>query len=119
LSSDRSDRRVARRYPLHLRVKYSIVRRRRILESGYGRTINMSTNGLLIETPSRLPLGVAIQLLIDWPAAPRNGIALQLEVEGKTVRSEWNGTAVRMAHREFLLREAGEPDRTLLRAVGE
>jgi hypothetical protein len=119
LSSGNSDRRVARRYPIRLRIKYSIVRRRRVLESGYGRTVNMSTGGLLIETHSRLPLGVGIQLFIDWPAAPRNGTALQLEVSGKTVRNDSNHTAISMTHREFLLRSVEEPERTLQRAAGD
>ncbi len=56
------DRRSDRRYALHLELRWKLIRRRRILETGIGRTLDLSSGGILIETDRTLPVGLNLEL---------------------------------------------------------
>ena len=95
------DRRSDRRYELHLDVRWKLIRRRRILETGTGETIDFSSGGVLFQTERPMPVGLNIELSISWPVLLHNVAPLQLVVIGKIVRSSGNRTAVRMTQHEF------------------
>jgi hypothetical protein len=102
--SEERDRRIARRYPLSLSLEYYLVRRHKVLESGRGRTLNISTGGILIETPRGLPLAASIELHISWPASLAGEPGLELGLTGRTVRAEGNQTAISVGRYEFFPR---------------
>ncbi len=95
------DRRSDRRYPLELELRYKLIRRKKVLETGYGRTLDMSSGGILFETARPLPPGLTIELSVSWPVLLRNTAPLKLVVIGRVVRNEANCTAVRMLQHEF------------------
>jgi hypothetical protein len=95
------DRRRDRRYELHLELRWKLIRRRRMLFSGAGKTLDVSSGGLKIETDRPLPVGMNVELSICWPVLLHNVAPLQLFVTGRIVRSEGNHAAIRTNQHEF------------------
>ena len=95
------DRRRDRRYGLELDVRWKLIRRRRLLESGEGRTVDVSSGGILFDAGRPLPAGLNVELSLTWPVMLHNVAPLQLLVYGKIVRSDGRRTAVRMMQHEF------------------
>ena len=61
------ERRSDRRYDIALNVRWKLIRRRRVLDSGTGTTVDLSSGGLLFQTDRELPSGLNIELSIAWP----------------------------------------------------
>ena len=101
------DRRSDRRYDIHLELRWKLIRRRRVLESGVGHTVDLSSGGILFEPGRQLPVGLNVELSIVWPVLLRNLASMQLIVSGRIVRSAANRTAVMMVQHEF--RTSGVP----------
>jgi hypothetical protein len=101
------DRRADRRYALYLDLRWKLIRRRKVLDSGTGRTVDLSSSGILFHAGRQLPVGLTVELSIAWPALLHNIAPMQLIVSGKIVRIEGNRCAVRMTRHEF--RTAGAP----------
>jgi hypothetical protein len=111
------DRRRDRRYGLELDLRWKLIRRRRLLESGEGRTVDLSSGGILFDAGRPLPAGLNVELSVTWPVMLHNVAPLQLYVYGKIIRSDGRRTAVRMVQHEF--RTAGVAvERRLALATG-
>ena len=110
------DRRRDKRYDLELDLRWKLIRRRRLLESGEGRTLDVSSGGILFDAGRPLPAGLNVELSLAWPVMLHSVAPLQLLVFGKIVRSEGRRTAIRMVQHEF--RTAGSAmERRLAMAV--
>jgi len=96
-----NDRRADRRYRIHLGVTWKVIRRRQVLESGTGYTLDFSSGGALVTTSRFLPVGSYIELSVAWPARLHNEIPIQLLAAGRIVRSERTQIAVRIDQHEF------------------
>jgi hypothetical protein len=108
--SIRGDRRDDRRYKLTLDLRWKLVRRRKVLESGSGRTLDVSSSGVFFEAGRPLPVGLNVEISISWPALLHDTAPMQLVVSGKIVRVEGLRAAVRMVQHEFRTAgAAGEP----------
>ena len=70
-------------------------------EPGTGKTINMSSNGILFESSTGLLPGRRLELSVAWPAHLNNGCPLQLVAKGKVVRSDSESAAVEILQYEF------------------
>ena len=95
------DRRQRRRYVIELSLRWRLLRRRKVVESGSGRTIDMSSAGIMFNAGSPLPAGLDVELSIAWPALLHQRSPLQLTVNGRIVRCNGNCVAVRIAEHEF------------------
>jgi len=95
------ERRSDRRYDIGLDVRWKLIDRRRVLDSGIGKTLDVSSGGLLIETDRELPSGLNIELSIEWPVLLHNLVPLQLVVTGRVVRTREQRVGVRMVQHEF------------------
>jgi hypothetical protein len=95
------DRRAADRFPIEREVKYKALTRKGLDEPGLGKTINMSSNGILFQTSSTLLPGRRLELAVNWPAQLGNGCPLKLVAKGKVVRSDANTAAVEILQYEF------------------
>jgi c-di-GMP-binding flagellar brake protein YcgR len=95
------DRRQDRRYRIHLDLRWKLIRRRRVLETGVGKTVDLSSGGILFDAGRQLPVGLNVELSISWPVLLRNEAPMQLIVSGRVVRTSQNTTAVAMAQHEF------------------
>jgi hypothetical protein len=95
------DRRSDRRYRIHLDLRWKLIRRRRVLDTGVGHTVDLSSGGVLFDSGRQLPVGMNVELSIAWPVLLRNLAPMQLIVSGRIVRTSQNRTAVVMSQHEF------------------
>ncbi|MCL5744099.1 MAG: PilZ domain-containing protein [Acidobacteria bacterium] len=96
------DRRASRRYPMELNLRYRAFRAKETLHSGCGTTCDLSSGGLSFHAAESLPLGLAVELAIEWPAATSDGYGTTLVSVGQVVRSDSGKTAIRAASYEFV-----------------
>ena len=94
------ERRSKIRYPVSLNVKYRTVGRSNRI-SGVGRTMNMSSGGLLIAADQRTELGAKIELNVEWPSLLDGTIPLQLVAVGRVVRCLESGFALSFTQYQF------------------
>ena|ERR1017187_10011506 len=95
------ERRVDRRYPILLDLRWKLIHRKRVLDSGEGRTIDLSSGGVRFESGRTLPEGFDMELAILWPVLLHNVAPMQIVVQGRIVRSEGGQIAIRMVQHEF------------------
>ena len=100
------DRRNNRRYEIELELRYKLVSRGQAGLTGFGRTYNISSGGVLFETDQRLPVGSFVEVSIHWPVLLQQTCPLTLMVVGRVVRTDGRGAAVRTTRYEFLTRPA-------------
>src|SRR5688500_3359026 len=86
------DRRSDRRYEIALELRWKLVRRRKVLETGTGSTVDLSSGGILFDAGRQLPVGLNVELSVAWPALLHNVAPMQWVATGKIVRS--NGPLV-------------------------
>jgi hypothetical protein len=111
------DRRSDRRYDLELDVRWKLIRRKRVLETGTGRSVDLSSGGILFEADHPLPEGLNVELSVSWPVMLHNVAAMQLVVSGRIVRTSGNRVGVHMTQHDF--RTMGVPaDRKNVMAMG-
>jgi hypothetical protein len=94
------------RYPVVAELSYRVIRKHAEAETGRGRTVNISSSGILIETEHALPTGLRVDLSIAWPIRLHNVTALQLCVKARTIRTEGRRTALKIFRHEFRTRPA-------------
>ena len=104
------DRREDRRYPIQLEMRYKVVTRNRSSLQGAGRTMNISSGGVLFGVDQSLPAGAFVELSLNWPVMLQESCPLTLLISGRIVRCHENKVAVKMHRYEFHTR----PSRTLL-----
>ena len=95
------DRRRNRRYHLQLEVKWKLIRRRRVLDTGTGYTVDFSSGGILFDAGRHLPEGLSAELSISWPVLLHNVAPLQLVATGKIVRGNGHHVAIQTVQHEF------------------
>ena len=101
------NRRQDRRYQLHLELKWKLIRRRRVLDTGTGRTVDVSSGGILFDAGRHLPEGLNVELSIAWPVRLHNVAPMQLVATGKIVRADGGRVAIQTMQHEF--RTVGVP----------
>jgi hypothetical protein len=95
------EHRLHRRYPIRLHVHYKLLDREVVTQTGTGRTVNISAQGILFEGDHPLPDRGDIVLELAWPALLDGVRRLKLVVYGGIVRSEGTAIAVRFKVYDF------------------
>ena len=95
------DRREDRRYAIPLAVKWKLIRRRRVLDSGVGQTVDISSGGILFDAGREMPEGLNVELSITWPVMLHKIAPLQLVAAGRIVRCNSPRVAIQMTTHEF------------------
>jgi hypothetical protein len=98
--TDSGERRGAMRFPIEQEVRFRICNRNSI-EAGTGRTVNMSSSGVLFVTERRLILGERLELSVNWPAQLNKKCALKLVTTGRVVRIVDGLAAIAIDRYEF------------------
>lgn len=97
-------RRSHRRYPIYVDLEYKLLDGKQVLKTGTGRTLNLSSSGILFECGDALPVGTTIRMSLNWPAKLNDRVGLTLCVNGRTIRSSGKYTAVEIFSHEFRTR---------------
>lgn len=66
-----------------------------------GRTVNISSSGLLVASESPVRDGTALELMIEWPWPLDGGVPLQLVTTGVVVRSSQSTFALALRSYQF------------------
>ena len=111
------ERRAGRRYGIQLDLTWKLVRRCRLLDTGAGRTVDLSSKGILFDAGRDLPEGLNVELSIAWPVLLHEVAPLQLTVAGRIVRCEDRIVAVEMVQHEFRTAGMSAEHRMALAAV--
>ena len=101
LSSQKVNRRAADRFPIERDVRYKILSKKSADETGVGKTVNISSSGVLFTTDQPLAPGGRLEVAISWPAQLNHKCALKLVARGRVVRIEDGKTAIEIQQYEF------------------
>jgi hypothetical protein len=102
-SSD--DRRASNRLPIERDVRYKVLDgKKRVKQAGSGKTINMSSAGVLFTTESTLEEGKLVELAVSWPALLYDALPLKLVADGRLVRIEEKRAVIAIEKCEFKIR---------------
>jgi hypothetical protein len=96
-----SDRRHSHRFPIEREIRYRILSKRSLPESGAGNSVNMSSSGVLFTAERVLLPGWRVELSISWPANLNDKCALRLVTRGRIVRSNGGTAAIDILEHEF------------------
>ena len=96
-----SERRSADRFPIEQEIRYRAVTRRQQDQGGSGKTVNMSSSGILFETQTDLAPGKQLEVSVAWPAQLNNKTPLKLVARGRVVRVDDRRAALEIQHYEF------------------
>jgi hypothetical protein len=98
------DRRESSRFPVQEEVQYRVVNNRGDKISGVGKTLDMSSSGILFTTTNRLQLGRLVEVAVNWPARLGGTCPLKFVALGRVVRSDATCAALRIERYEFRTR---------------
>jgi hypothetical protein len=99
------ERRTRNRFPIERELKYKILgARENIVQVGLGKSLNMSSSGVLFTTESILREGLVVELAVSWPALLDNVLPLKLIVRGRLVRADGTQAAMTIEKYEFKTR---------------
>jgi len=96
-----NDRRHSDRFPIERDVRYKVLTKRSSEEAGEGKTLNMSSAGVLFTAGHELVPGKRMELSITWPAQLNDKCALRLVARGRVVRSTNGMAALEIQQYEF------------------
>jgi len=102
----RKDPRLHPRYPISLDLQYKILKGRHVEHFGDGRTLNISSGGVLFETSNFPDLETCfeherVELAMEWPLLLRKMCAMKLVVRGHIVRRDSGKLALKIEQHEF------------------
>ncbi|PWT98131.1 MAG: hypothetical protein C5B51_30100 [Terriglobia bacterium] len=99
-----SDRRESSRFPVKEEVRYRVLQSKTVQMTGAGKTLDMSSGGILFTTNEPLQPGRLVEISVNWPARLDGTCLLQLVATGRVVRSDAGAAAVRIERYEFKTR---------------
>ena len=105
----REERRRSDRFPIECEVRYRALNKRGSEEVGGGKTINMSSSGVLFTTEHMLLPGRRMELSIRWPAQLNGKCALKLVARGRVVRFANGRAAIMIQQHEFRTQSSAPP----------
>lgn len=105
-TTESSDRRSSSRFPIDREVRYRVLNKKGTQDQGTGRTLNMSSAGILFTTDHVLLPGRTVEVAVSWPAQLNNACPLKLVARGRVVRFEPGKAAIEIHHYEFRTQSA-------------
>jgi hypothetical protein len=80
------ERRTKLRFAVNRQLRYKLLDHEKIVATGEGETVDMSSGGIAFRTNADLTAGNYIELSISWPALLDDSCPMHLVVYGKVVR---------------------------------
>ena len=104
-----TERRAADRFPIERDVRFKVLNYKAGDETGAGKTVNMSSRGVLFTTDLHIARGKKVEVAISWPAQLNSVTPLKLVASGRVIRSEEGTVAVEIQHTEFRTQSNAAP----------
>jgi hypothetical protein len=99
-SEAKEDRRSKHRFTMQREMRFKVLENERIVVTGTGRTIDMSSNGIAFESGSLKP-GSLVELSVSWPVLLDETCMMRLIVFGRVVRASNHMAACTIDKYEF------------------
>lgn len=96
-----SERRRSSRFPIEREVRYKTLNQRAEILAGNGKTLNISSSGVLFTSDHELPVGTRLELSISWPAQLNEKCFLNLVARGRVTRHNKGSLALQIQQYEF------------------
>ena len=96
-----AERRKSRRFLIELDLRYRIINGRSEILKGVGRTLNISSSGVLFTSDYELPINTRVEVSIRWPVGLNENCGLNLVGSGPVVRNTKGQLALRFRQWEF------------------
>lgn len=96
-----TDRRRSSRFPIEREVRYKTLNQRSEVLTGLGKTVNISSSGVLFTSDHELAVGTRLELSISWPAQLNERCLLNLVARGRVARNIDGQLAVQIQQYEF------------------
>ena len=95
-----SERRAGFRYPVSVELLYRELKGTDKL-MGRGKTINISSSGILFAAQHPLVIDADVELMLRWPLLLNDEFPLHMKVNGRVIRTEENRAAIKILQCEF------------------
>lgn len=99
--NDNVERRRSSRFPIEREVRYKTLSQRAEMLQGVGKTLNISSSGVLFTADHDLPVGTRLEVSISWPAQLNEKCLLNLVARGRVTRQESGSLALQIQQYEF------------------
>ena len=109
MNTENSDRRGSDRFSIERELRYKVLNKKNGEETGTGKTINMSSTGVLFTAEHMLLPGRRIEVSISWPAQLNSKCALRLVARGRVVRFDDGKAAMEIQQYEFKTQAKAPP----------
>lgn len=96
-----AERRRSSRFPIERELRYKTLSQRAESVSGVGKTLNISSSGVLFTSNHNLAVGTRIEVSISWPAQLNERCLLNLVARGRVARREEGQLALQIQQYEF------------------
>lgn len=96
-----SERRRSSRFPIERELKYKTLNQRAEAQIGNGKTLNISSSGVLFTTEHEFPVGTRLEVSISWPAQLNERVLLNLVARGRVTRFGKGQLALQIQQYEF------------------
>ena len=112
-----SERRHSDRFPIEREVRFKVLNKRGGEETGEGKTLNISSSGILFTSEQMLLPGRRLEVAINWPVQLNNKVSLKLVARGRVVRFEEGRAAIEIQQYEFRTQSGGTAKGTVIPAL--
>ncbi len=96
-----SERRRSSRFPIERDIRYKTLNQRAESLAGIGKTLNISSSGVLFTSEHDMPLGTRLEVSISWPAQLNEKCLLNLVARGRVTRHHSGQLALQIQQYEF------------------
>ena len=107
ISRGASERRSNDRFPIVRDVRYKLFNGKTGPQGGTGKTINISSAGVLFAAQEPMTPGRRLELSISWPAQLDGKCGLKLVARGRVVRCRGTAVAIEIEKYEFRTQGSG------------
>lgn len=96
-----TERRKSSRFPIERELRYKTLNQRSEILAGNGKTLNISSSGVLFTSDHDLPIGTRLEVSISWPAQLNEKCLLNLVARGRVTRHTKGQLALQIQQYEF------------------
>jgi hypothetical protein len=96
-----TERRKSSRFPIERELRYKTLNQRSEILAGNGKTLNISSSGVLFTSDHDLPVGTRLEVSISWPAQLNEKCLLNLVARGRITRHLKGQLALQIQQYEF------------------
>ncbi len=101
MDADTPERRASKRFAIRCKVQFKTSHKRSAIFVGSGKTLNISSSGVLVESDCDLPVGKRVELFIHWPVQLNEKCGLKLVTKGTVIRRANEEFAVNIIRHQF------------------